>query len=99
MTLRSCQIAVIPHQKLFDIIEKHSRIGLALWTDTLMDAALYRQWSMNVGRSSAHERVAHLLCELFIRMQRVGVTNVNSCRTTADADRHWGSDRAFDRSR
>jgi CRP-like cAMP-binding protein len=50
----SCQIAVIPHQKLLDIIERHPRIGWALWADTMLDAAIYRQWLTNVGRCSAY---------------------------------------------
>ena len=77
--LTSCQIAVIPHQKLFEIIEKHRRIGLALWADTMLDAAVYRQWLTNVGRCSAYVRIAHLLCELCTRLEVVSPTKVNSC--------------------
>jgi CRP-like cAMP-binding protein len=77
--LTSCQIAVIPHQKLFEIVEKHPRIGLALWADTMLDAAVYRQWLANVGRCSAYVRIAHLLCELSTRLAVVSPTKVNSC--------------------
>jgi CRP-like cAMP-binding protein len=77
--LTSCQIAVIPHQKLFEIIEKHPRIGSALWADTMFDAAIYGQWLTNVGRCSAYMRIAHLLCELSTRLGVVTPTKVNSC--------------------
>jgi CRP-like cAMP-binding protein len=76
--LTSCQIAVIPHRKLVDIIEKHPRIGLALWADTMLGAAIYRQWLTNVGRCSAHARIAHLLCELSTRLEVVSPTKLNS---------------------
>ena len=34
---------------------------------------------VNLGQRSAYERLAHLLCELFFRLQAVGLTNANSC--------------------
>jgi CRP-like cAMP-binding protein len=76
--LTSCQIAVIPHQKLFEIVEKHPRIGSALWADTMIEAAIYRQWLTNVGRCSAYTRIAHLLCELSTRLEVVSPTKTNS---------------------
>jgi CRP-like cAMP-binding protein len=77
--LTSCQIAVIPHQKLSEIVEKHPRIGLALWADTMLDAAIYRQWVTNIGRCSAYSRIAHLFCELSTRLEIVSPTKVKSC--------------------
>ena len=63
--LNSCRIATISRQKIFDAIEKYPRIELALWRDTMLDAALYRQWLINLGRRAAHQRIAHLLCEIW----------------------------------
>jgi CRP-like cAMP-binding protein len=54
-----CRIACASRQKLSEIIEKYPRIGFALWRDTIIDAAIYRQWLTNVGRRSAYERIAH----------------------------------------
>src|SRR5215469_16572952 len=70
--LTSCQIAVIPHQKLREMIETHPWLGFALWADTMLDGAIYRQWLTNIGRLPAHARIAHLLCELSTRLQAVG---------------------------
>ena len=72
------QIATIPRQKLFDVIEKYPRIGLALWRDTMLDAALYRQWLINVGRRSAYQRIAHLLCEVATRLDVIGRKHGNA---------------------
>jgi CRP-like cAMP-binding protein len=76
--LSPCEIAVIPHRRLMEIIEKHPRIGFALWADTMLDAAIYRQWLTIVGRCSAYARIAHLLCELSTRREVVSPTKVNS---------------------
>jgi CRP-like cAMP-binding protein len=72
--LSRCQISHISHQKLFEIVERHPRIGLGLWRDTMLDGAIYRQWLTNVGRRSAYQRIAHLLCEVWWRLQAVGRT-------------------------
>jgi len=72
--LNNNQIATIPRQRIFDVIEKSPRIGLALWRDTMLDAALYRQWLINLGRRSAYARVAHLLCEVWARLEVIGRT-------------------------
>jgi CRP-like cAMP-binding protein len=72
------QIATIPRQKIFDAMEKYPRIELALWRDTMLDAALYRQWLINLGRRSAYQRIAHLLCEIWTRLEAIGRTKAGS---------------------
>ena len=37
-----------------------------------MDAAVSQVWLCNLGRRTARERVAHLLCELLLRLEAVG---------------------------
>jgi len=70
--LNKCRIATISRQKIFDAMEKYPRIELALWRDTMLDAALYRQWLINLGRRTAQARIAHLLCEIWFRMEAIG---------------------------
>jgi CRP-like cAMP-binding protein len=70
--LDNCRIATISRQKIFVAMEKYPCIELALWRDTMLDAALYRQWLINLGRRAAHQRIAHLLCEIRTRLQAIG---------------------------
>jgi len=72
--LNDNQIATIPRQRIYDAMEKYPRITLALWRDTMLDAALYRQWLTNLGRRSAYQRIAHLLCEIWTRLDAIGRT-------------------------
>lgn len=51
----------------------HPHLGRLLWCDTLIDASIFREWVLNVGRRSATERVAHLLCEMVTRLRAVGL--------------------------
>ena len=70
--LSNSQVASIPRQRIFDAMEKHPRIELALWRNTMLDAALYRQWLINLGRRAAHQRIANLLCEIRTRLEAIG---------------------------
>ena len=45
----------------------------------LVAFAVQREWTVNVAQRSALARVAHLVCELFLRMKRVGLTRGDSC--------------------
>jgi CRP-like cAMP-binding protein len=54
------------------------RLAGALWRDTLIDAAIFRQWMLGLGRKQALGRLAHLLCELFAKMKAVGLATNRS---------------------
>jgi len=43
--------------------------------DGLIDAAVFREWMVGMGRRTAHTRIAHLLCELFTRYRAVRLAN------------------------
>jgi CRP-like cAMP-binding protein len=47
-------------------------IARALWIDTLVEASIYREWILNIGRRDARQRIAHLLCEFAIRINLAG---------------------------
>ena len=57
----------------------HPRITQALWWESLVAAAIQREWTVNLGQRDALERMAHLLCELFIRLDAAGCTSDSSC--------------------
>ena len=41
---------------------------------------MFREWVVNVGRRNARSRIAHLLCELVLRMRTAGLCNDTTCR-------------------
>lgn len=57
----------------------HPRVQQALLWETLVNAAIQREWTVNLGQRSALERLAHLLCELHIRLQLVGMVEDGVC--------------------
>ena len=70
--LSSCTVGLIPHRTLGDLTARHPGIARALWSDSVLDAAIFREWVVNVGRRSAYQRVAHLLCETLTRLRAIG---------------------------
>lgn len=58
-----------------DLLTHHPRIARALRKNQLVDEAILREWLTNVGRRSAVERLAHLFCELLLRLKVVGLAD------------------------
>lgn len=69
MTLIPSRIALVPHQAIRDITENHPHLTRLFWFMTNLDAAIHREWELSLGRRTALERVAHLLCELLVRFR------------------------------
>src|SRR4051794_36411342 len=78
-TLSPCRVGFIPHEALRDICLRHPRIGAAFWREALIDAAIFREWVMNVGQREAYQRMAHVLCELLVRLRAVGLAEDHAC--------------------
>ena len=61
------------HGDVLRIAAAYPEIARAFWFDTLIDASVFREWQLNVGRRTARERVAHLLLEMAWRMREAGL--------------------------
>lgn len=66
-------IAEVPIPALADVMRNHFNIAEALWIDALIEASIFREWMVNVGRRDARTRLAHLLCEFSVRLHAVGL--------------------------
>jgi len=72
-SLDRSEVAVIPRAALMELTASHPTLSRAMWVDTLIDASIFREWVVNVGRRDARARIAHLLCELALRLEKIGV--------------------------
>jgi CRP-like cAMP-binding protein len=72
--LRDCRLAVVPHERVLEITEKFPRLARVYWFSTNIDAAIQRELSLSLGQRSAISRMAHLFCELYVRLEVVGRT-------------------------
>jgi CRP-like cAMP-binding protein len=67
------KVAHISHESLRALMARFPGIAAALWRDTLVDAAVLRTWMISIGQRSAHERIAHLFCEMYVKLHAVGL--------------------------
>ena len=72
--ISDCRLAVVPHERILEITEKFPRLGRVYWFSTNVDAAIQRELSLSLGQRSAIGRMAHLFCELYVRLEVVGKT-------------------------
>lgn len=75
ITLTPCRAAVVPHDNLRDITERYPHLTRVYWFSTNLDAAIYREWAVSLGRRSALQRMAHLFCEMLVRLEVAGLTD------------------------
>ena len=68
------RLGIIPHAAMDAAMQRRPGLLIAFWRDTLIDAAIFREWMAGIGRRSAYQRIAHLFCELYLKLLSVGLT-------------------------
>jgi len=77
--LDEAQIAAFPHSQILSLLKRAPSAVLALWRQTLIDAAIFRQGITRNSTRSAIVRLADLFCEQFTRARIVGAVSGWSC--------------------
>lgn len=73
IALTRCTVALLPREPLLALLDRHRGLRGAFGRILATDLAVATQWTICLGRRSARERLAHLLCELFVRLDAVDV--------------------------
>ncbi len=60
-------VAAIPHSEVERAFEQRPSVGFAIWRETLIDAAIFREAITNNSARSITVRMAHFFCEIFYR--------------------------------
>ena len=76
-TLSPCTMVEIPRERVLELAARPA-VARALWWVTLVDEGTLREWVVNLGLRDAETRIAHLFCELNLRLQSVGLATGNS---------------------
>jgi CRP-like cAMP-binding protein len=71
--LTRCDLAIVPRPAIREMLLAHPQVAFAMWIDTLIDASIFREWIMNIGRRDARERLAHIFCEFALRLETAGM--------------------------
>lgn len=78
-TLTQCTLGFIAHETVRDHCRRFPSLADAFWKMTLIDSAVFREWIVNVGQRDAVVRLAHLLCEIYLRLRVVGFVKDATC--------------------
>jgi CRP-like cAMP-binding protein len=72
VSITECIIGIVPHERLTKLTESHPHLTRVYWLSTNIDAAIAREMALSLGQRSAISRMAHLFCELHLRLASVG---------------------------
>jgi len=76
--LTPVRAAFVPHEAIRAMTRANARLNDVLVRYALIDASIFRQWIASIGRRTAYERIAHLFCEVFVRMRVLGLAQRDS---------------------
>lgn len=72
--ITAATVATISRSEMQAMMHEHPNIARAMYTAQLIDEGIMRAWIVSMGRRSSIERVAHLMCELYLRARNIGLT-------------------------
>lgn len=70
-SLSHAKIAIWPRKALLGLTSLFPRITRGFWWSALVDEGIVREWLVSLGQRTAFERLAHLICELYYRLDAV----------------------------
>jgi CRP-like cAMP-binding protein len=72
--LGGCIAGYVPHREILSAMRAVPQLTWLFWQATVADAAIARTWITCLGRRSAEEHLAHLVCEIYVRLRDMGQT-------------------------
>jgi CRP-like cAMP-binding protein len=63
------------------MLNKSPQLTRAFLREMFVQAAIFREWVTNLGRREAIARVAHVVCELAVRLQAVNLRAISASRS------------------
>ena len=81
VTLGPTLIGSVGHERLTELMATEPHLSRLFWFSTLLDAALHRQWVLKLEQLKANRRVAHLMAEIWHRLEMVGLAGPGGFRS------------------
>ena len=72
-TISAATVASVPRDAMEAALDRHRGIAKAMYISQLVDEGTMRAWITSMGRRASIERVAHLMCELYLRAHNIGL--------------------------
>jgi CRP-like cAMP-binding protein len=72
------QAAFVSRLELQALVASSAAITRAIMMNILVDASIFREWVLNVGRRDSRTGLSHLLCEFIVRMEAAGLASADA---------------------
>lgn len=77
MTVGSTVLGYARHDSIADVLEAQPHLARLMWFSTLLEAAIHREWILALERLNSDGRLAHLIAELWHRLNFVGQADLS----------------------
>lgn len=74
-TVTPALVATIDRMEMDQIMDAYPAVAKAMYVAQLVDEGTMRAWITSMGRRTSAERVAHLMCELYLRARNIGLAS------------------------
>ncbi len=78
VALTDCRVVFVEHGELRALASEEPHLFRMLSTLVAVDSAVQRAWMVGLGRRNSASQLAHLLCELYLRLNVVGAVSDRS---------------------
>ncbi len=78
-TLTESTVVHIEHKAMLDLFAQAPNVWRLFWRGTLIEASVFREWMVGLGRREAYGRLARLFCEPVTQMHSVGLVEGKIC--------------------
>jgi CRP-like cAMP-binding protein len=73
------RVVFVPHADLYRVMDMNPKVLALIWRETLVQAAVFREWLMRNSQKLAHAQMAHFFCEMMTRAKAAGVAQDHTC--------------------
>jgi CRP-like cAMP-binding protein len=77
IALTDCRVAFVEHGDLHRLASEQPHLWRMLSMLVAIDSAIQRNWLVSLGRRNPLSHLAHLICELYLRLEVVGAASTH----------------------
>ena len=77
--ITSVKLMPISHDAIADLLDRDADVNHVMMRNMAVDFLVAQEWLVSLGRRTAAERLAHFLCEMFVRLRRVDLAHGADC--------------------
>lgn len=72
-------VSIVGKLEFRALLTGNARLARSFWRNQMLSLSIQRRWTSVIGQMGAKERVAHLLCEIYLRQEKIGMASHGVC--------------------